>query len=273
MNLGHRIISGGFRSGVVAIAMALCVGCETVPLTGRSTLALLPESQLASMSVEAYREALSTETLSRDARAVDQVTRVGRRIAGATEAYLQANGYSTSHFAWEFSVIDNDETVNAFALPGGKIAVYTGILPIAQDDAGLAVIMGHEVAHAVAGHSNERVSQQIMVQAGAMGLQAFVANRPEQTRELVMQAAGAGAQFGILLPYSRLHESEADRIGLTLMAIAGYDPRTAPAFWQRMNARGGARPPEFLSTHPAPETRIQNLQNYMPEAMAAYRPR
>ena len=170
-------------------------------------------------------------------------------------------------------MIEADDTVNAFAMPGGKIAVYTGILPIAQDDAGLAVVMGHEVAHAVAGHANERVSKSIIAQVGLTVLEAFVANRPAQTRQLIMQAVGAGVQVGVLLPYSRLHESEADRIGLTLMAMAGYDPRAAPGFWQRMDTGAGERPPEILSTHPAPATRIRQIEQFIPEAMPHYRPR
>lgn len=258
------------RRVACCIILITLVACATVPLTGRRTLAILPESQLAALSVDSYRQVLSDQKLSTDRAEIDRVTRVGRRMATATEQYLQRSGYTTAHLAWEFNVIDADDTVNAFAMPGGKIAVYTGILPIAQDDAGLAVIMGHEIAHAIGGHANERVSQALIVAAGAQGLQVFLRDKPDETKQIVMTAAGALASVGVLLPYSRLHESEADRIGLTLMATAGYDPRAAVPFWQRMNDNAGRRPPEFLSTHPAPQTRIDNINRYLPEAMAVY---
>lgn len=199
------------------------------------------------------------------------VRRVGERLARATEKYLEENGYDTSSYQWEFNVIE-DEAVNAWAMPGGKIAVYTGILPVAENDRGLATVMSHEIAHVLANHGNERMSQGLLAQTGAVALSVATQNSPELTRNLFMQSYGAAAQVGLLLPYSRLQESEADRIGLTLMARAGYDPRTAAEFWRRMNAQGGARPPQFLSTHPAPETRIRDIESYLPEALREYRP-
>jgi len=176
-----------------------------------------------------------------------------------------------ANYHWEFNVIDDDKTKNAWAMPGGKVAFYTGILPICQDDNGVAVVMGHEVAHVVANHGNERMSQNLLVQFGGTALAVALAQRPAETTNLFMSAFGIGSSVGYLLPHSREQESEADHIGMILMARAGYDPRSAIPFWQRMNQAGGGRPPEFLSTHPAPETRIQELQRYLPEAMKYYR--
>ena len=201
------------------------------------------------------------------------VRRVGGRIAQATEEFFRESGMADEikNYQWEFNLIEDDKTVNAWCMPGGKVAVYTGILPVTQDETGLAVVMGHEIAHAIAKHGNERMSQGLLVQLGGMGLSAALGSNPSATSQIFMAAYGAGAQLGILLPYSRVHESEADRIGLILMAKAGYDPRQAIPFWERMNARAGARAPEFLSTHPAPESRIENLRNYMSEALPYYK--
>ncbi len=203
---------------------------------------------------------------------IDELGWMGRlhTSAPAIREYLEANGLSTSQYEWEFTVIQDDQTVNAWAMPGGKVAVYTGILPIAQGDAGLAVVMSHEIAHAVARHGNERMTQGLLVDLGGLAISEALQKQPEQTRGLFLASYGVGTQIGALLPYSRLHESEADRIGLTLMARAGYDPREAIPFWQRMNQTGGPRPPEFLSTHPAPASRIANIETYLPEALALY---
>ncbi len=245
--------------------------CATVPITQRNQLTLVPDSQLIQLSADSYQEVLKDAKLSTNPKEVEPVVRVGKRLANATEQYLQSQGLPTDHFNWQFNVIKDDDTINAWCMPGGKIAVYTGILPIAQNDAGLAVVMGHEIAHAVANHGNERLSQGLLVQLGGAALSVALQKQPEQTQQLFMQAYGAGSQVGVLLPYSRLHESEADRIGMILMAIAGYDPREAIPFWQRMNQAGGERPPEFLSTHPAPASRIENLRQYLPEALKYYR--
>jgi predicted Zn-dependent protease len=193
-------------------------------------------------------------------------------MAAATEEYLRGIGQPMS-FQWEFNVVDEPDTVNAWVMPGGKVVVYTGILPIAKDDTGLAVVLGHEIAHVVAKHGNERMSQALLTQMGGVALSVALSNQPQMTQTLFAQSYGMGTQLAVALPFSRLQESEADRIGLTLMAIAGYDPRAAVDFWGRMAQHGGQRPPQFLSTHPAPEGRIANIQQYLPETLAVYKPR
>lgn len=246
--------------------------CAEVPLTERKGLHLVPESELLSLSFQQYREALKEAELSTDREKVQMVRRVGKRIANSAEAFLKdsGGGEKIKEYKWAFNLIEDDKTVNAWAMPGGKVAVYTGILPYTRDETGLAVVMGHEVAHAIAGHGNERMSQALVANMGGMALSAALSKKPRQTRELFMTVFGVGANVGLLLPYSRLHESEADRIGLMLMARAGYDPRAAVPFWGRMNEKGGPRPPEFLSTHPAPTTRMADLKTYIPDALAYY---
>lgn len=256
---------------VKVLTLCSLAACSTVPVTGRSSLNLIPDNELASMSLESYQEFLAQAPLSKDQQAIDMVRRVGGRIATATEEYLRGVGQPVS-FQWEFNVVDEPDTANAWVMPGGKVVVYTGILPIAKDDAGLATVMGHEVAHIVAKHGNERMSQALLTQVGSTALSVATQNAPDLTRSLLLGSFGAGAQVGVLMPFSRLHESEADRIGLTLMAIAGYDPRAAVDFWGRMAQEGGGRPPQFLSTHPAPENRIANIREHLPEALALYRP-
>jgi predicted Zn-dependent protease len=200
------------------------------------------------------------------------VQRVGRRIQGAVERYFAEHSMSDQlkGYAWEFNLVESKE-VNAWCMPGGKVVVYSGILPIAGDEAGLAVVMAHEIAHAIAKHGNERMSQGLLTELGGIALSTALESYPEQTRALWMTAFGVGAQVGVLLPYSRLHESEADRLGLIFMAMAGYDPNEAPRFWGRMSAeKGGAAPPEFLSTHPSDKTRIEKIKEEIPEAMKYY---
>jgi predicted Zn-dependent protease len=253
------------------IAALLLTGCVTTPLTQRSQLMIVPEGELNQLSVSSYQEVLKASKLSNDADKTAMVRQVGERIARASDAYLQSIGMPPTGYNWEFSLIQDDEMVNAWCMPGGKVAVYTGILPITQDETGLAVVVGHEVAHALAKHGNERMSQAMLAQLGGQALSAALQNQPERTRNLFLQAFGAGAQAGVLLPFSRRQEYEADRIGLNIMAVAGYDPRAAIPFWQRMNAdAGGGRPPAFLSTHPAPASRIEEMQRLMPEAVAVY---
>ena len=254
----------------IGAAALLCVSCATVPVTGRRSLALLPESELAQMSLTSYQEMLKEAELSTDPDQIDQVRRVGDRLAGATQAYMEAHGYSTDGYAWEYNVIKDDEMANAFAMPGGKIAVYTGILPIAQNDEGLAVVMSHEIAHVLAKHGNERMSQGLLTQMGGMGLSMAMQNKPAAAQKIFATSFGVSSQVGLMLPYSRMHESEADHIGIVLMAIAGYNPEAAISFWERMDAEGGKRPPKFLSTHPAPQRRVENLKANMPEAVAVY---
>ncbi|MFW5784487.1 MAG: M48 family metallopeptidase [Spirochaetota bacterium] len=257
---------------VVTVAIVSLVSCTTAPVTDRKQLALVSPEALAEQSAKTYDELLAESDVVTDTADARMVRRVGERIATSAEEFLRDRGLEEEIplYDWEFALIRDDESVNAFAMPGGKLAVYTGILPIAQDEQGLAVIMGHEVAHVVANHGQERVSQQLLAQLGAVTISEVAEDEPEETRRILLAAYGAGAQVGFLLPYSRRHEEEADTIGLILTARAGYDPGAAIPFWQRMADEGGARPPEFLSTHPNPEGRIENLRDQMPRALEYY---
>jgi predicted Zn-dependent protease len=245
------------------LAVLLLAGCQNVPLTGRSQLQMISEKQERSMGLASFQEILGKEKLSHDAAQNERLQRIGARIAAAT---------GRDDYQWEFKLIDDDDALNAFCLPGGKVAVYTGLLPVAQDDAGLAAVIGHEVAHAIARHGGERLSQEILVAGVAAA--TVVATRDSNKRDLYAGLLGAGAAVGFLLPYSRLHESEADRMGLIYMAKAGYDPRAAVGLWQRMAAagKGKSKPPELLSTHPADATRIKGIERWLPEALSHYRP-
>jgi predicted Zn-dependent protease len=197
---------------------------------------------------------------------------VGQKIQHAVEQYMAENDLSDrlKDYKWEFNLIESPE-INAWCMPGGKVVVYTGILPITQNEGGLAVVMGHEIAHAIAKHGDERMSQGLVTSLGGLALDTALKDKPEQTKQLWMTAYGVGAQFGVMLPYSRLHESEADHLGLIFMALAGYDPHIAVDFWQRMAKQGGAKPPEFVSTHPSDEKRIREIQAEIPEAMKYYK--
>ncbi|MDX2285092.1 MAG: M48 family metallopeptidase [Bacteroidia bacterium] len=254
---------------LMLLTAALLAACVKVPFTGRRQARLLPETTMNTMALTQYREFMTQNPPSKNQSQADMVRRVGERIRKAAEVYYAAAGMSKKleNFEWEFNLVD-DPTINAWCMPGGKVVVYTGILPVTQDEDGLAVVMGHEIAHALAHHGNERMSQQLAVQLGGAGLSVALRDKPEQTRNIFLQAYGAGATLGALLPFSRLHESEADQIGLYLMAIAGYNPEAAAPFWQRMQAKGGQKPPEFLSTHPSDETRSQNLAKWVPQAKA-----
>jgi len=252
----------------ILIALLLVLGvvaCETVPITGRSQLIVIPEGTEVKMGLDSYQQILSKAKVSGEPRVVEQVTRVGRRIAEAT---------GRADYQWEFKVIE-DAQVNAFCLPGGKVAVYTGMLPVARDDAGLAAVLGHEVAHAIARHGGERMSQQLAVQGATLATtQTLLAGRDPATVQLVSAALGAGATVGLLLPWGRAQESEADHLGLIYMAKAGYHPRAARDLWVRMGeASRGREPYEFLSTHPLPETRITQIEGWIPEALKHYKPR
>jgi len=276
---GKRLFSRGvtFPRGMIAamILALLLLSCSTVPLTGRSGLNLVSDSQVTTMGYQQYSDVLKKAKLSNDAAKVQMVRRVGGRIAAAAESFLRESGAAAdvALYKWEFNLIEDDKTVNAWCMPGGKVAVYTGILPITKDETGLAVVVGHEVAHAIAKHGNERLSQALLVQLGGIGLSAALSTQAAATQEIFQQLYGVGTSVGVMLPYSRLQENEADRIGLVLMAKAGYDPRAAVSLWQRMNAQGGGRSVEFLSTHPAPENRVARLQSLMPEAMRYYQKR
>ncbi|HOW88414.1 MAG TPA: M48 family metallopeptidase [Candidatus Omnitrophota bacterium] len=253
--------------------LLLLIGCSTVPITGRKQLSLIPQGQLLTLSDQSYQETLSKATLSTDAAKTAQVREVGQKIASAAEAFMKDSGMEKdiASYKWEFNLVQDDQTVNAFCMPGGKIVVYTGILPVTQDENGLATVMSHEVAHALANHGGERMSQQLLVQAGGMGLEQLVKSKPALAQKILMEAYGAGSQVGVLLPYSRSHETEADHIGLILMARAGYDPRSAVAFWERMNNLSSAKVPELLSTHPATSRRISDINKEIPEAEKYYK--
>jgi predicted Zn-dependent protease len=255
------------------VLLFLSVGCSTVPVTGRKSLNILPDSELLSMSLQQYDDVLKKSKLSNDLIKIRMLKRVGERIARATEQFFTERGMESElkNYKWEFNLIEDDKVANAWCMPGGKVVVYTGILPITQSDTGLAVVLGHEIAHAIAKHGNERMSQGLLAQLGAVGLSAALSTHPSETNQIFMAAYGLGANVGVLLPYSRIQESEADHIGLILMAKAGYDPREAVPFWKRMNEKGGSRPPELLSTHPAPETRIKEIEAEIPEAMKYYK--
>ncbi len=261
-----------FKIFIILGLGCLLAACATVPLTERKSLHLVSDSELLSLSVDQYTQTLKESKLSDDPQKVQMVKKVGERIAQATADLLKERGLESEiqNYHWEFSLIDDPKVVNAWCMPGGKVAVYTGILPLAGGEAGLAVVMGHEIAHAIAKHGNERMSQGLLAQLGGVGLSMALGTNAGLTQDIFMQAYGVAAQVGVLLPYSRLQESEADHIGLVLMAKAGYDPREAIPFWERMNKEGGSRPPEFLSTHPAPESRIDNIKTLIPEAMRYY---
>jgi len=261
-----------WKARVMIIAAFVLVACSTVPITGRKQLDLVPNSTMLSTSFQEYDKFLGEHKLSTNQEQTQMVKRVGTSIQKAVEQYFQQKNLSNqlNGYAWEFNLVESEE-VNAWCMPGGKVVVYTGILPITRDEAGLATVMGHEIAHAVARHGNERMSQGLLTQMGGMALAVALEQNPSQTSQLWMAVYGMGSQVGILLPYSRLHESEADHLGLIFMAMAGYDPNKAVEFWQRMSQmKGGQAPPEFLSTHPSDETRIRKIREFLPEAMQYY---
>lgn len=252
-------------------AMLLLTSCGSVPITGRKQLNLVSDEQVLQSSLASYASFMQTAKVSTEKVKSEQVTRVGKRIAAATEAYLRATGLENEikNFAWEFNLVKSDE-MNAWCMPGGKIVVYEGIMKIVSSDDDLAVVMGHEVAHAVAKHSNERMSQQVAAQAGAQVLAGVLSGQSYQTQAIAQQVYGLGAQYGVMQPFSRKHESEADKMGLVLMTIAGYNPQNAITFWQKMSASGSSNVPEFLSSHPSHETRINDLTKWVPEVKKQY---
>lgn len=262
MNLKFKII--------VLFALVLAVSCAKNPFTGKSTMALVPNSQIFPMAFQQYNQFLSENKVITGTTDAKRIETIGMKIKTASERWLAANNQADylKDYAWEYKLVDSKE-VNAWCMPGGKIVFYTGILPVCKDDAGIAAVMGHEVAHALANHGQQRMSAGLLQQLGAVGTQVAVGNKDPQTQALVMQAYGIGSQVGGMLPFSRAHESEADMIGLTLMAIAGYDPINAVKVWERMSANsGGQAPPEILSTHPSNETRIKELTALIPQAKA-----
>jgi predicted Zn-dependent protease len=256
------------RRFFLVIVLVVLVACQTVPITGRSQLMLIEEGEEVKLGLDSYQKILGKAKISTDPRLNEQVTRVGRRIAEAT---------GRSDYQWEFKVIE-DPQANAFCLPGGKVAVYTGILPITRDEAGLAAVVGHEVAHAVARHGGERLSQQMAAQnISAAAAQTLTAGSDPAWTQMVGAAFGAGAQVGLLLPFSRSQESEADHLGLIYMAKAGYHPSAARDLWVRMGqASGGGQQSTlaaWLSTHPSSATRVTQIEGWLPEALKYYKPR
>lgn len=255
-------------------ALLLLDACARVPITGRRQVSLIGEGTVMGLADGQYKEVLQSSKMvpATDAR-TKMVKRCGDRIAQAATAYLNDNkqGDRVKGFEWEFNLID-EPIVNAWCMPGGKVAFYTGILPVTADETGMAVVMGHEIAHAIARHGNERMSQGLALQGAGMTLEILTAQKPSMATDLFLQSFGIGSQLG-MLAYSRTHETEADKMGLVFMAMAGYDPREAPKFWERMSAGSeGQAPPELLSTHPSDGKRIQDLENYMSEALKYYKP-
>lgn len=260
----------GIRS-LLGVVLLFLASCAVNPYTDRWQFVMFPKSYENSLGAQAYEQVLQDPKtkVSADPREVEPAKRVAKRIIEAAKRSKYAE--TAKAFEWDVTVIKEDKTANAFALPGGKIAVYTGIYPVSQNEAGLAAVMGHEVVHALARHGAERMSQGVAAQVLLTGANVALQTQGTPASGAIMQALGLGTQVGVLLPFSRAHESEADHVGIILAAMAGYDPREAVALWQRMEQMaGGGQPPEFLSTHPSHETRIKQLQEWMPEALQYY---
>lgn len=260
--------------GFALIALFL-IGCHSVPITGRKQFTIFPESTMIEMSVTSYQEFLTENPpASPTEKDAIMVKEMGARISAAVEQYLKDNGQSNliDGFNWEFNLVD-DPTVNAWCMPGGKVVVYSGIIAVTQNENALAVVMGHEIAHAIARHGNERMSQAAVANIGQQAVGIWLNENPTLAKSMFNEAVGVGTGLG-MLAFGRNQESEADKMGLIFSAMAGYDPQEAPRFWERMAAAsGGASPPEFLSTHPSNETRIADLKAFMPEALKYYKTR
>lgn len=258
---------------ILLVVFLILVACATVPIIGRRSLNIIPASTLNSMSFQQYNDFMKTHPKSIVKKDVAMINRVGNNIKNGVEDYFRQNGMADKikEFNWEFNLIESDE-VNAWCMPGGKVVFYSGILSLMDNEAQVAVVMGHEMGHAVAGHGNERMSHGLLAQLGGMLLMEALEKKPEETKQLWMGAYGLGAQFGALLPFSRLHEYEADKLGLIFMAMAGYDPHEGIDFWQKMaELKNGQAPPEFASTHPSDQNRIAKIQEIMPEVMSYYK--
>lgn len=251
---------------------SLLGGCAMNLVTGRNQLSLVPESELQLMASGQYDTFLAeNNTLNSKNSSAAMVDRVGARIANAVTQYYNGKGQGSvlEGYEWEFNTIASDD-VNAWCMPGGKVVVYTGLLPVTQNETALAIVMGHEIAHAIAKHGSERMSRAMVQQLGGAALEVALSQKPQETRDMFMMSYGIGSQLGAMLPWSRQQETEADQFGLIFAAMAGYDPREAIPFWQRMSAAGGAKQPEFLSTHPSDDTRMRKLKQFMPEALKYY---
>jgi predicted Zn-dependent protease len=246
--------------------------CSTVPLTNRKQFTLIPSQQMLALGTQSYQQVLSQAEVSSNRSDTRTIRQVGQRVTAAVEEYLRGINRENiiADYKWEFNLLKGDE-INAWCIPGGKIAFYEGIMPVCRNDNGIAVVMAHEIAHAIADHSNERLTQQLSLQFGGMALSQALQEQSESTMQLAMTAFGLGSHLGVLLPYSRKHEQEADELGLYFMAMAGYDPREAPRLWERMKKISPNRSPEFLSTHPNPDSRIKFLNRIMPKALEQYK--
>ena len=256
--------------GAAVCIVGLIFACAQNPFTGQKSLNFVSNSQLFPSSFQQYGTFLKENKVIAGTADAQRVERVGVQIKSAAERWLKANGYSQylNGYQWEYKLIESKD-VNAWCMPGGKIVVYSGILPITKDDAGLATVMGHEVAHALANHGAQRMSTAQLQELGAVGVAVATGNKSAEQQQMWQQYYGIGSQVGVMLPFSRSYENEADKIGLTLMALAGYNPELALAFWERMAAGGGGnKPPEFMSTHPSDATRIANIKRLIPEAKA-----
>lgn len=260
---------------ILISTLLLIESCATVPLIGRKQLSLVPESSMLELSLTNYNDFLKANKQSTNQEQTATIKRVGAKMSAAVEKYLTENGYAdrVADFKWEFNLVQSDE-LNAWCMPGGKVVFYTGIMPITKNDAGVAVVMGHEIGHAVARHGNERMSQQLAQQYGAqlggVAVAELFKTNPEKAGSIFQTAYGLGTQYGIMLPYSRQQEYEGDKLGLIFMAIAGYNPNEAVSFWERMAASSTSKTPEFLSTHPVEENRIAAIKAFLPEAMKFY---
>jgi predicted Zn-dependent protease len=251
--------------------LILAGSCAIVPFTGRKQFVAIPSSQIVALSADSYSQVLKDNKLSQNQKYVTQVKNVGYRLTAAVDKYMKENGMEANikDYSWQYNVLVSQE-MNAWCMPGGQIAFYEGIMPVCEDENGIAVVMGHEIAHAIAQHGNERMSQQLAIQMGGVALSEAIKTQKETTQQIALLAFGVGSQVGVELPFSRTHESEADEMGLYFMAMAGFDPRTAPVFWERMKALGSARMPEFLSTHPDPANRIKDINKHMAKALTYY---
>ncbi len=273
MEMNKKITTAVAKYSFVVIIMAMLLqACGTVPLTGRKQLQLVSDQEVLALSLQQYQDFIRSAPVETGTKDAAMVKRVGANIASAVETFLKSNGYESElqKYAWEFNLV-KDESVNAFAMPGGKVVAFTGLLPVTRDENGLAVVLGHEIAHAVAKHANERISQQIALQYGGAIAGGLLGGSSQAVQQIAGTVFGLGSQLGVLLPYARRQELESDELGLIFMALAGYDPRTAIAFWQRMAENSQSQGvPEFLSTHPSDENRIARLMEIMPTALKYY---
>lgn len=265
-------LSHSFNKTIV-VSLLFLTSCTTVPLTGRKQLSLVNESEVMTMSLSQYDQFIKSNKISGNKAETERVRKVGGKIATAVEKYFKDKGLSSylDGYKWEFNLIE-DKSINAWCMPGGKVVVYTGILPLMKNEAQLATVMSHEIAHAVARHGNERMSEQLVAQGFGTALSVALSEKPQQTQQLAMAAFGLGSQLGYMLPFSRTHEYEADEMGLYFMAMAGYDPNQSIDFWKSMAQNSTSKTPEFLSTHPLYQNRIAKITAKLPEAMKFYQP-